>query len=69
MWTSNDFNGLHFLACAAGYADLVVGERRTVSDLRTARNAVPGARLATNLDDAIEILIDLNKQSTARAAA
>jgi hypothetical protein len=28
-WVNNDLNDLHFLACAAGYADHVVAEKKT----------------------------------------
>jgi hypothetical protein len=45
------------LAAAAGYADVVVGERRTISDLRTAKRRAPaGAELATSLPDAVALI-------------
>jgi hypothetical protein len=47
------------LSCAAGYADLVVGERRTISDLRGAREVPRGACLAARLPDAVAILADM----------
>jgi hypothetical protein len=55
-WEGNDLIDLNFLCCAAGYADLVVGERRTISDLRTARDMPRGAQLATSLEEAVSLL-------------
>jgi hypothetical protein len=39
-WEANDLNDMNFLACAAGYADVVVGERKTVSYLRRANKSL-----------------------------
>jgi hypothetical protein len=58
-WTANDFTDVHYLSCAAGYADLVVGERRTIADLRRAREVTAGARLATHLSEAVAILREI----------
>jgi hypothetical protein len=55
-WTGNDFTDLNYLCCAAGYADVVVGERRTIGDLRTARGVPAGAALATTLSEAVALL-------------
>jgi hypothetical protein len=55
-WTGNDLTDLNFLCCAAGYADVVVGERRTIGDLRTARGVPQGAALACSLSEAVAIL-------------
>lgn len=55
-WTSNDLTDLNFLCAAAGYADVVLGERRTIGDLRTATGIPLGARLATSLTEAVELL-------------
>lgn len=52
-WEANDLVDILFLCCAAGYADVVVGERRTVGYLRQARQPRPRARLATTLAAAI----------------
>jgi hypothetical protein len=41
---------------AAGYADVVVGERRAVAYLRQARQPRPRARLATTLAEALDLL-------------
>ncbi|MGB0096943.1 MAG: hypothetical protein WBP81_30925 [Solirubrobacteraceae bacterium] len=58
-WYANDFTDIMYLSCAAGYADLVVGERRTIGELRTARNITHGARLASHLPDAIAALEEM----------
>jgi hypothetical protein len=55
-WEVNDLVDIMFLCCAAGYADLVVGERRAVGYLRQARHPPPRARLATSLREAVELL-------------
>jgi hypothetical protein len=55
-WLGNDLNDLIYLCCAAGYADVVVGENRTIGDLRTARGVPDGATLATTLAEAVAIL-------------
>jgi hypothetical protein len=45
-WEPNDLNDAHFLACAAAYADVVVGEKKTIEYLRrAARRCVPGAEV------------------------
>jgi hypothetical protein len=59
-WTGNDFTDLNYLCCAAGYADVVVGERRTISDLRAARGVPPGAATATTLAEAVTHLESTN---------
>ena len=53
-WQPNDYIDLNFLSCAAGYADIVIGERRTIADLRSARDCPPGAQLATSLPEGAE---------------
>jgi hypothetical protein len=55
-WTGNDLNDLNFLGCAAGYADVVVGERNTIGALRTARGVPTGAELAATLTEAVALL-------------
>jgi hypothetical protein len=55
-WTGNDLNDLNFLCCAAGYADVVVGERNTIGALRTARGVPPGAELAATLMEALALV-------------
>ena len=55
-WTANDLIDVQFLCCAAGYVDVVVGEKRTIGDLRTARGVPDGARLATTLAEAVALI-------------
>lgn len=43
-WEANDLIDIMFLCCAAGYADLVVGERRAIGYLRQARHPPPRAQ-------------------------
>ena len=40
-WEANDLDDLHHLACAAGYADIVVGEKK-FHYLQRAERAPPG---------------------------
>lgn len=58
-WEANDLVDILFLCCAAGYADLVVGERRAIGYLRQARQPAPRARLATSLQEALRALDEL----------
>ncbi len=45
-WRANDLSDMHFLSCAAGYADFVLAEAATTHDLRRAESRVPaGARI------------------------
>lgn len=54
-WERNDLVDMNFLPCAAGYADVLIGERKTIEYLRRAEKHVPaGAALYRNLPDAIE---------------
>lgn len=55
-WEANDLVDIMFLCCAAGYADLVVGERRAIGYLRQACQPPPRARLATSLQEAVRAL-------------
>ncbi len=56
-WEPNDLNDVHFLACAAAYAHVVVGERKTIEYLRRAgRRCVPGAHACRTLQEAREHL-------------
>jgi hypothetical protein len=55
-WEANDLVDIMFLCCAAGYADVVVGERRTIGYLRQARHPPPHARTATILREALDFL-------------
>lgn len=54
-WELNDLNDLFFLATAAGYADVVVGEKKTCSYLARVQGQVPaGAAVFHRLPDALE---------------
>ena len=55
-WSAGDLVDIHNLAAAAGYADIVAGEKRTVGDLRVAKRVTVGARLATSLAEAVTIV-------------
>jgi hypothetical protein len=55
-WEGNDLIDLNYLCCAAGYAHLVVGESRTIGEMRTARGTPQGALLATSLAEAVSLL-------------
>jgi hypothetical protein len=55
-WESNHLIDGMFLPYAAGYADVVVGERNAIGYLRQARDCPPGARLATNLTEAVAMV-------------
>ncbi|MGC5344842.1 hypothetical protein [Streptomyces sp. DT171] len=56
-WANHDLNDLLFLACAAGYADHVVAEKKTGHYLREAdKHVVPGASVHLNLRSLVEAL-------------
>jgi hypothetical protein len=56
-WEGNDLTDLHFLSCAAGYADVVVAERKHGNYLRrVAPRVTSGAEVFTSLRDAAELL-------------
>jgi hypothetical protein len=52
-WKPGDLADINNLAAAAGYAIVVAGEKRTIGDLRTAKQITLGAHLATNLSEAV----------------
>jgi hypothetical protein len=68
-WEGNDLIDLNFLCCAAGYADVVVGERRTIGNLRSARRVPKGAVVATRLAEAITVIEDVCKVFQGQRAA
>lgn len=58
-WEGNDFNDINFLCTAAGYADITVGEKKTIEYLRRSQLRVrPGADLCRHLSEAIDVLTD-----------
>jgi hypothetical protein len=56
-WERNDLIDMNFLCCAAGYADIVVGEKQTSEYLRRAESrSAPGAIVCRTLPEAIDAL-------------
>jgi hypothetical protein len=56
-WEPNDFIDATFLSCAAGYVDIVVGEKKHTNLLmQTQKHAVPGAHLTWKLPEAVDWL-------------
>lgn len=59
-WERNDLIDMNFLCCATGYADVVVGEKKTMGYLRRAESRSPrGAVVCRNLPEAITALQQL----------
>ncbi len=56
-WEGNDLNDMNFLCAAAGYADVTVGEKKTIQYLRRVEPQVrPGSQLCRHLSEAVELL-------------
>lgn len=56
-WEANDLNDMNFLCAAAGYADITIGEKKTIEYLRRSEPRVrSGSQLCRRLSDAVEIL-------------
>lgn len=56
-WEANDLNDLLHLSFAAGYFDLVVGEKKTINHLKRVQRLVPpGAGLHSRAQDALPAL-------------
>lgn len=55
-WEGNDLIDSIFLSCAAGYADVVIGERSAMGYLRQGRHLPPGAQLARTLAEGVQLL-------------
>lgn len=56
-WETNDLNDMHYLAPAAGYADVVVAEKKTAEYLRRAARRTPaGAHVCRTLSEVVEHL-------------
>lgn len=59
-WEINDLNDMQFLSCAAGYAELVVAEKRTTHDLQQVeRRVATGAVVCNSLPAAVRHLATL----------
>lgn len=50
IWVNNDLNDLFYLACAAGYADHVVAEKKTGRFLQDANKALAAPRASVHLN-------------------
>lgn len=49
---------MHFLSCAAGYADVIVGEKHISNHIRSAgRNVSSGALVCSSPDEAVNHLV------------
>ena len=56
-WEANDLNDLNFLCAAAGYADIIIGEKKTIEYLRRAESRVPpSSQLCRQLSEAVGLL-------------
>jgi hypothetical protein len=56
-WRVNDLSDMHFLACAAGYADYLLAEKATSHDLRCAEGRVPsGARICRSPGELVDLI-------------
>lgn len=56
-WEANDLNDMNSLCAAAGYADVTVGEKKTIEYLRRVEPRVcPGSQLCRQLSEAVELL-------------
>lgn len=56
-WRVNDLADMHFLACAAGYADYLLAEKATSHDLRCAERRVPsGARICRAPGELVDLI-------------
>jgi hypothetical protein len=56
-WRANDLSDMHFLSCAAGYADFVLAEAATTHDLRRAESRVPaGARICRSPAELVDVI-------------
>jgi hypothetical protein len=61
-WRGNDLVDMQYLSCAAGYASVVVGEKKMVDYLRRADRQVGSrAHLCATLVEAVELLEDERK--------
>lgn len=63
-WDGNDLNDVNSLCCAAGYADLVVGEKKASEYLRRAAKTLGGgAAIARTLEEAVQMLGSLQQSA------
>ena len=56
-WEANDLTDMNFLCAAVGYADITIGEKKTIDYLRRGEpRERPGLQLCPRLSEAVEIL-------------
>lgn len=56
-WHRRDLSDMHFLSCAAGYADFLLAEKATTHDLRCAeRRVTSGARICLSAGELVELI-------------
>lgn len=68
-WEANDLNDLLYLATAAGYADVVICERKTANQLHQVASQVPaGAAVFRRMEDAMETVRSLTQPTATRDA-
>ena len=66
-WRVNDLSDMHFLACAAGYADFLLAEKATSHDLRRAERRVPsGARICRSPAELADLVESGGREETRR---
>lgn len=68
-WSPGDLADIHNLSAAAGYATVVAGEKRTIGDLRSAKQVTRGAHLATSLTEAVVGVLRAVLEQAEKAAA
>jgi len=68
-WKPSDLADIVNLSAAAGYATVVAGEKRTIGDLRTAKEVTPGAQLAISLTEAVAGVLRAMLEPAMKAAA
>jgi hypothetical protein len=56
-WHRRDLSDMHFLSCAAGYADFLLAEKATTHDLRRAeRRVAAGARICLSVGELVDLI-------------
>lgn len=69
-WRINDLSDMHFLACAAGYADYLLAEKATSHDLRCAERWVPsGAEICRSPGELVDLIEDRLGRESRRAGS
>jgi hypothetical protein len=56
-WEAHDLNDMNYICAAAGYADITVGEKKTIEYLRRAEPHLPlGSQICRQISEAVELL-------------